>query len=279
MLIRKLDWMEAQSDRLLKINQGKSSALRMLNASDGLGFSLSEARGAPGGNATLWYKNHWEANYIRQGSGTLEDLTTGQVWNLKPGVLYCVGPKDRHRLQNDGGDGFRMISIFNPPLTGSESHDAEGTYAASGTPPGGQERMFVKTWKMAEDAGHAVSRAGGGSRFAKLLTTPDNLGFAISDVWFTAGREADLWYRNHWEANIVLDGEVEITDTATGTVHKLGTGDVYCMGPRDKHHLRVLADSHVISVFNPPLDGTERHDDEGGYPPTGPIPEGPDTNA
>jgi L-ectoine synthase len=277
MLIRKLDWMEAQPDRLLKINQGKSSALRMLNASDGLGFSLSEARGAPGGNATLWYKNHWEANYVRQGHGTLTDLTHGTVWELEPGMMYCVGPGDRHHIDNTGNDGFRIVSVFNPPLKGPESHDADGTYPAGGTPPEGQERMFVKTWKMAEDAGHAVTRGDGSSRFAKLLTTPDNLGVAISDVWFTAGREADLWYRNHWEANLVVDGEVEITDRESGAAHKLGTGDVYCMGPRDKHHLRVLANAHVISVFNPPLDGTERHDDQGGYPPTGPVPAGPDT--
>jgi len=275
MLTRKLDWMEAQPDRLLKINQGKSSALRMLNASDGLGFSLSEARGQPGGNATLWYKNHWEANYVRQGHGTLTDMTNGTVWDLEPGMMYCVGPGDRHRLDNTGNDGFRIISIFNPPLIGPETHDAEGTYAASGTPPKGKDRMFVKTWAMAEEKGHAVERGGGGSRFAKLVTTDDNLGFAISDVWFKAGREADLWYRNHWEANIVLDGHVEITEDATGTVHTMQTGDVYCVGPKDKHHLKVVEDSHVLSIFNPPLTGNERHDDQGGYEPTGPIPDGP----
>ena len=279
MLIRTLEWMEAQPDRMLVINQGKSGALRMLNASDGLGFSLSEARGVPGGNATLWYKNHWEANYVRQGSGTLTDLTNSTVWDLEPGVMYCVGPGDRHQLQNTADEGFRIISVFNPPLVGSETHDAEGTYPANGTPPEGKERMFVKTWAMAEEAGHAVERADGGSRFAKLLTSADNLGVAISDVRFKAGREVDLWYRNHWEANIVLDGEIELSDRESGETHDLVTGDVYCLGPRDKHRLKVRVDSHVISVFNPPLDGTERHDDQGGYPPTGPIPAGPDGSA
>ena len=28
-----------------------------------------------------------------------------------------------------------------------------------------------------------------------------------------------------------------------------------------------------MSVFNPPLYGGETHDDQGAYPPTGPIPE------
>ena len=167
------------------------------------------------------------------------------------------------------------VSVFNPPLQGNESHDAEGTYAASGVAPEGKERMFVKTWAEAEAAGHAFERAGGASRFAKLLLKSDNLGFSYSDVRFQAGREADLWYKNHWEANIVLDGEVEITETASGVTHTISTGGVYCVGPNDPHHLKVAVDSHILSVFNPPVEGTERHDEDGGYPPTGPIPAGP----
>jgi len=275
MLIRTRDDLEAQG-RLIPINHGKSSAMRMLNASDGMGFSLSEARGAPHGEASLWYKNHWEANYVRQGTGTLEDLTTGQVWQLEPGMLYCVGPRDRHRLQNLGGEGFRIISVFNPPLTGKETHDADGAYSPGATPPPpGQERMFVKTWAMAEAAGFAQEKSGGASRFAKLLTRADGLGFAFSDVRFKAGREADLWYKNHWEANIVLSGTVEITDAASGKSHTISADGVYCVGPDDKHHLKAVSDVHLLSIFNPPLDGTEKHDADGAYPPTGPIPEGP----
>ena len=180
MLIRTLEEMEAGGS-LISINHGKSSALRMLNESDAMGFSLSEARGQAGGNATLWYKNHWEANYVRQGRGTLEDLTSGQKWNLEPGMLYCVGPRDRHRLQNDGTQGFRIISVFNPPLVGNESHDADGAYPPNGDIPAGQERMFVKTWDMAADAGHVLERAVA-SRSARLLTVTDGLGFTLCDV-------------------------------------------------------------------------------------------------
>jgi L-ectoine synthase len=276
MLIRTLEEME-NGGRLITINQGKSSALRMLNQADGMGFSLSEARGQPGGNATLWYKNHWEANYVRQGSGTLEDLTTGQVWNLKPGTLYCVGPRDRHRLQNDGGDGFRMISIFNPPLSGGESHDADGSYPPNGDIPTGQERMFIKTWDDAAAAGHVIEKDNGASRSARILTTPDGLGFAMCDVRFRAGREASLWYKNHWEANIILSGTIALTETASGETRELGTGAVYCMGPDDKHQLKAVTDVHLLSIFNPPIQGDARHDSDGALPPSGPLPSGPGT--
>ncbi len=275
MLVRTKETMEAQG-RLVSINQGKSSAFRMLNASDGMGFSLSEARGQPGGEANLWYKNHWEANYVRQGTGTLTNRTTGETWKLEPGVLYCVGPTDKHHIHNTGGEGMRIISVFNPPLSGKESHDADGSYTPGATAaPKGQPAMFVKTWAMAEAAGHARERAGGASRFAKLLTSAEGLGFALSDVRFQAGREADLWYRNHWEANIVLAGTVEITDATSGKVHTVGADGVYCVGPDDKHHLKAVTDVHLLSIFNPPLAGTEVHDADGAYPPTGDIPAGP----
>ena len=136
MLVRTLEEMES-GDRLIAINQGRSSALRMINRSDGIGFSLSEARGAPGGNATLWYKNHWEANYVRQGTGTLENLTTGDVWNLEPGMLYCVGPTDRHHVRI--AEDSHVLSIFNPPLHGDELHDEDGSYPPTGPVPAGPE--------------------------------------------------------------------------------------------------------------------------------------------
>ncbi len=275
MLIRTLADMEA-GGRIVSINRGRSSALRMVNASDGLGFSLSEARGEPGGHALLWYKNHWEANYVRRGTGTLEDLTTGRVWDLEPGMMYCVGPRDRHRLENAGGEGFRIVSIFNPPLRGDESHDADGAYAPGGAPPPeGRERMFVKTRAMAEAAGHAVEGAGGW-RAARLATAADRLGFSVSDVRFAEGGEADLHYRHHWEANVVLEGSVEVAEMAGGGTWTLGASDVYCVGPEDRHRLRALSDLHVLSVFNPPLGGGERHDANGALPPTGPVPPGPD---
>ncbi len=274
MLVRTLEEMEG-GNRLISINQGRSSALRMINRSDGIGLSLSEARGAPGGNATLWYKNHWEANYVRQGTGTLENLTTGQVWQLQPGMLYCVGPTDRHRLENTGGEGFRIISVFNPPLEGGESHDADGSYPPGGEIPPGQPSMFVRTWADAEAAGHVVIKDGGSPRWARLLTAPDGLGFTLSDVRFQKGQEMALWYKNHWEANIVLKGLLVVTDHATGKTHDIGTGSIFAVGPKDRHHVRIAEDSHVLSIFNPPLHGNELHDADGSYPPTGPVPPGP----
>ena len=43
--------------------------MRLLTKSDGVDFSVSEARTSGGKSSDLWYKNYWEANYVRSGQG------------------------------------------------------------------------------------------------------------------------------------------------------------------------------------------------------------------
>ena len=77
---------------------GKARSVRLLTSRDGMGFSLSDVRLDPGMNTVLWYKNHCEANYILHGSGEVTDLATGDVCTMEPGMMYCVGPGDRHSM-------------------------------------------------------------------------------------------------------------------------------------------------------------------------------------
>lgn len=83
------------------VNNTTQSA-RFLTAADGLGFSYNDNRIGNGSDINLWYKHHWEANYIVSGQGEVTDLTSGQKWTLGPGVLYVVGPNDRHRFHITG---------------------------------------------------------------------------------------------------------------------------------------------------------------------------------
>jgi len=273
MLIRTMEQIESEG-RIISISHGKATACRLLTKSDGLNFSISEARANSVGSSDLWYKNHWEANYVRSGNATLEDRTTGQQWALEPGVLYCVGPRDKHRISRAQDSNMRIISVFSPPIEGLETHDEDGAYPPSGEVPAGQERMFVKTLEDVRNAGMEVDVAGIATS-RRYVTAADNLGFSLHSVHIKAGVEADLWYKNHWEGNLMLDGEMEVTDRTTGDVHKLGPGGLYLVGPNDRHHVKALTDVHVISVFDPPLVGNEPRDEDGAFPPTGPIPPGP----
>ena len=101
---------------------------RLLLAKDGagLGFSLNETIVEAGAQLDLWYKHHIEANYIVEGEGTVEDVVTGKVYPLKPGTTYTVGKHDRHIVR--ATTRMKLLCVFSPPLTGRETHDADGSY-------------------------------------------------------------------------------------------------------------------------------------------------------
>jgi L-ectoine synthase len=100
-----------------------------------MGFTISDVRCAAGLEEVLWYKHHWEANYILAGRGLVSSLNTGESWPLESGTMYMVGPDDRHSME--AVSDLHLISIFNPPLQGDEQHDEEGTLPPSGPlPPG-----------------------------------------------------------------------------------------------------------------------------------------------
>jgi quercetin dioxygenase-like cupin family protein len=134
MFVRSLADVRA-SGREVVIAGGSARTARFLTADDGVGFTFSDVSQQAGAEARLWYKHHWEANYILAGTGELEEVATGQRWRLEPGTIYVVGPDDRHIVR--AATDLRLISVFNPPLRGDENHDADGSYPPTGPiPPG-----------------------------------------------------------------------------------------------------------------------------------------------
>ena len=261
--------------RVKSLVNGTTKSARFLVAADGMGFSYNENRIGDGSDVNLWYKHHWEANYIVSGQGEVTDLTTGQKWKLEAGVLYVVGPNDRHRFHVTGKE--HHLSVFCPPLRGDEKHDKDGAYEASGAlPKKTDRRMFVKRADEMRAAGKEMVAANGQARTIRMLTQADDVGFSLSDVHLKAGADANLWYKHHWEANHILSGTGEVTELSTGKSWKLEPGMAYNVGPKDRHRLRAHTDLHLISVFCPPLRGDEQHDADGALAPSGgPIPPGP----
>jgi L-ectoine synthase len=105
------------------------SSQRFLHREDGMGFTLTDTTLEAGLDSIIHYKNHLEACYCIEGEGTIEDLSTGTVHEIKPGTMYALDRHDRHRLR--ARTQLRLVCVFNPALAGREIHDAEGSY-----PPG-----------------------------------------------------------------------------------------------------------------------------------------------
>jgi L-ectoine synthase len=103
------------------------TSTRLLLQNDGMGFTITDTVVEPGMDETIWYKHHLEACYCIEGRATLEDLSSGEVYEIEPGTMYALNQHDRHRLRADTR--VRLVCVFSPPLTGRETHDSDGSYS------------------------------------------------------------------------------------------------------------------------------------------------------
>jgi len=122
-IIRTLDEVEG-SDRDVAGEGWRSR--RLLLRRDGVGFSLHDTTVAAGSELNLQYKHHLEACYLLAGEADLTDLATGERHELRPGSMYALDQHDRHtlRVRSD----LHLVCVFNPALTGGETHDADGSF-------------------------------------------------------------------------------------------------------------------------------------------------------
>ena len=122
--------------------------------------------------------------------------------------------------------------------------------------------MFVRNLKQVEEGEYFVEWGNGTSH--RLLTDQDGMGFTVCHTVVRAGTESLLEYRNHLEACYCIEGAGEVEDM-DGNIYPIKTGDIYVLDKHDKHFLRGGADRDLIlvSIFNPPLNGTERHSLDG----------------
>lgn len=124
MIVRRLEDCK-QTDRLVRSETWNS--VRMLLAEDKMGFSFHITTIYAGTETHMQYKNHLEAVYCISGTGRIKDLATDEVHEISPGTLYVLDQHDKHILWADDED-LILACVFNPPVTGQEVHDADGSY-------------------------------------------------------------------------------------------------------------------------------------------------------
>lgn len=127
MIVRDLE-NARRTERLVTSNGWDST--RLLLAGDGMGFSFHITRIHAGTSHTFEYKHHFESVYCISGEGSIKELDTGVVHAIRPGVMYALDKNDRHQLAAESE--LVMACCFNPPVTGTEVHRADGSYAPAG---------------------------------------------------------------------------------------------------------------------------------------------------
>ena len=126
MIVRDFDKI-VKDERDRVVSDAQWSSVRMLLAGDGMGFSFHITFLEPGSEHTFEYKNHFESAYFTQGTGSITDLATGETHEIRPGVMYALDQHDRHTLR--ASEELIMACVFNPPVTGTEVHREDGSYA------------------------------------------------------------------------------------------------------------------------------------------------------
>ncbi|MCU1400853.1 MAG: ectC [Acidimicrobiales bacterium] len=102
---------------------------RMIVKDDGMGYSVHETRILEGTESRLHYEQHYETNYCYAGEGEVVDMATGETYAIRPGTIYALDQHDDHIVRATKGD-LHLVCVFNPPVAGTETHNATGGYDA-----------------------------------------------------------------------------------------------------------------------------------------------------
>lgn len=125
--------------------------------------------------------------------------------------------------------------------------------------------MIVKTLDDIKSGGGYQEKPGAWSS-ARYLLRDDGVGFTLTQTTCAAGQSIEMQYKNHIEANLVIEGIADVTDLGSGKTFRLTPGSMYTLDKHDRHRLDVITDLRLVCVFTPALTGKETHDEDGSYP-------------
>ncbi len=125
--------------------------------------------------------------------------------------------------------------------------------------------MIVRSIEDLKAQGRYAEKPGAWTS-SRYLLRDDNVGFTLTQTTVAAGTKQLMEYKNHIEANLIIEGEGTVTDMADGTTFDLAPGVMYTLDQHDRHELLAHTDLRIVCVFSPALVGTETHDADGSYP-------------
>ena len=125
--------------------------------------------------------------------------------------------------------------------------------------------MIVRDINELKTSDRAVSDARWTS--VRMLLADDGMGFSFHITTLEAGSEHTFEYKHHFESVYCISGKGSITDLGTGETHQIRPGVMYALNLHDRHTLRSEEELVMACCFNPPVTGTEIHQEDGSYAP------------
>lgn len=107
------------------------NSLRLILENDNMGFAFMKTIIPKGGPYFWHYPNHMEACFCISGNGVLTNIETNETHSIAVDTIYILDKHERHLFE--AITDVVLISVFNPPLSGNESHDKNGNYPLSAT--------------------------------------------------------------------------------------------------------------------------------------------------
>jgi len=131
MIVRQLQESEKTARRVVSPD-GNWESTRLLLKDDNMGFSFHITTIYEGADFQMHYTHHLESVFCIAGEGQLESLENGETHNITPGTIYILDSHDRHILR--AFKEMKLACVFNPPLNGTEVHNAQGAYELNAEP-------------------------------------------------------------------------------------------------------------------------------------------------
>lgn len=126
--------------------------------------------------------------------------------------------------------------------------------------------MIVRTTEEITGTEREVADPHGNWVSKRIVLGGDRVGFSFHETTIKAGSVNEFHYANHIEAVWLVEGEGELLDRETGITYPLAAGTMYMMDKYDRHTVTAKTQLRMLCVFNPPVVGTEVHDENGVYP-------------
>ena len=117
---------ELQKDRIIECPKGGFVSNRILLDEDNMGYTMTKTVIPVNGKQFWHYKEHLESCYCVKGRGELTNKETGETFEISEDITYVLDKNDAHYFE--AFEEVTLICVFNPPLTGKEVHQEDGSY-------------------------------------------------------------------------------------------------------------------------------------------------------